>query len=209
MDEVRALRRMNRMAVIDYDVHDGSDRVHGLEGYSSAVLLLRYRGQPIGRSQLEVRDGRFTRADALASLDRNAPLLRQRLMVADLLGWQERPEPRSLPSATVAICTRNRPDDLRRCLGGVMSLLDDGQEGCWSSDNTPPDGKTREVVTEFPSVRYACQPRPGLNHAPELCAGKPVRGEVVAFIDDDATPTPNGSRRISRTSRTIVLAVTG
>jgi GT2 family glycosyltransferase len=48
---------------------------------------------------------------------------------------------------------------------------------------------TRQVVAEFPSVRYVRLDRPGLNVA-RNAAMQRAAGEIVVFIDDDAIPDP-------------------
>ena len=47
----------------------------------------------------------------------------------EYLDWDEvQSKSFSLPLATVAICTRDRRDDLKRCLDALMHLPNDGQE---------------------------------------------------------------------------------
>ena len=38
----------------------------------------------------------------------------------DTLEWDERGRVEAMPIATVAVCTRDRPEDLRRCLEAFM-----------------------------------------------------------------------------------------
>jgi GT2 family glycosyltransferase len=93
-----------------------------------------------------------------------------------------------LASATIAICTRERPDDLRRALAGIARQV--GLEhDVLVVDNGPPTTATREVVAEFGGVRYVCEPRRGLNAARNRALAE-ARGDIVAFCDDDAVPEP-------------------
>jgi len=95
---------------------------------------------------------------------------------------------------SVCICTRNRPDDLRKALESVSRSVYPVHEIIVSDDST--DELTRELVEfQFPSVRYLSGPRRGLcanrNHAL-----KAVTGTHVLFIDDDVVLDPHFLARI-------------
>jgi GT2 family glycosyltransferase len=92
-------------------------------------------------------------------------------------------EPADGPSMTVAICTRDRPDALARCLRSIGETVDAPHE-ILVVDNAPHERRTREVVARFPACRYLPEPRPGLSAARN--AGiRAATGDVVAFVDDD------------------------
>ena len=91
------------------------------------------------------------------------------------------------PSLTVAVCTRDRPDALARCIRSVAAV--ERPEGASKVevlvvDNAPPDGRTREAVAAAPGVRYVCEPRAGLNFARNRALHE-ASGAWVAFLDDD------------------------
>jgi glycosyltransferase involved in cell wall biosynthesis len=94
-----------------------------------------------------------------------------------------------MPSVTVAVCTRNRPESLARCLASLLALdpppgdLTQGFE-ILVVDNAPPDDRTRRTVEAAPGVRYAMEPRPGLNFGRNRALGE-ARGDILAFVDDD------------------------
>jgi glycosyltransferase involved in cell wall biosynthesis len=176
------------------DARDLPPSITGLEKYPRATILFRYGDRPIGRSDVTVTQGVISREQLTAALGPAAQWKCHERRVWEMLGWEERPAPAMLPSATVAICTRDRPDDLQRCLEGIAQLLDDGQE-VLVIDNCPSNDESQEVVKAFPGVRYQREPRPGLNHA-RNCALQHANGEIVAFIDDDATPDRNWLRAI-------------
>ena len=104
------------------------------------------------------------------------------------------------PSLTVAICTKDPPVDLARCLECLMALRsgeDGGDFEILVVDNAPSDGQTRERVASLPPVKYVMEPRPGLNFARNR-ALKEATGEMIAFLDDDVTVDRhwlNGLRR--------------
>ena len=107
--------------------------------------------------------------------------------IADELGLNKPPP--VMPPVTVAICTRDRPELLGRCLSGLLPQLEDarrnGQAGdVLVIDNAPSDDRTRALVAGMPGVRYYREPRPGLDFA-RNSALRLAEGEFVAFIDDD------------------------
>jgi GT2 family glycosyltransferase len=84
-----------------------------------------------------------------------------------------------------AICTRSRPDMLRRALASVLAQSAPLAE-ILVVDNHPADVRTADVVTrEFPGIRYVAEPVPGLDFARNR-ALRAASGDVVAFLDDDA-----------------------
>ena len=90
-------------------------------------------------------------------------------------------------SVTVAVCTRDRSELLAGCLAS-MARLDPAPGEVLVVDNAPSDDSTRDVALAA-GVRHVVEPRPGLNRARER-ARHEARGEVVAFVDDDARPEP-------------------
>jgi GT2 family glycosyltransferase len=91
------------------------------------------------------------------------------------------------PHITVVICTFNGARTLADCLAGLAGvrypnfdviLVDDG-----STDDTV------EIASQFP-VRVISTPNRGLSAARTLGAEQ-ARGEIVAYLDDDARPDPD------------------
>lgn len=98
------------------------------------------------------------------------------------------PEPQpALPRMSVVICTRERPDDLRRCLAALVRQTA-GPIEVIVVDNAPRSDGTRRVAEEA-GVRYVVETRPGLNCA-RNCGFQAARAEIVAYTDDDAVPLP-------------------
>jgi Predicted glycosyltransferases len=126
----------------------------------------------------------------------------------DILGWDERGQVEAMPIATVAVCTRDRPEDLRRCLDALMRLPDDGQEYL-VIDNCPATDATKELIKNYPKVRYVREDVPG-SSAARNAALREAKHEFVAFTDDDAAPDPNWLRSLLRNFRDPrVMCVTG
>jgi GT2 family glycosyltransferase len=90
-----------------------------------------------------------------------------------------------LPAITVAICTRDRPEELAGCLAAVSPQLTASDE-LLVVDNAPQSAATRKLSIEF-GCAYACEPRRGVRFARNLGLATAKR-DVVAFIDDDCRP---------------------
>jgi len=196
-------------AILDLDLEQLPTVIGGLEGYRQALVLFRLRQQPLARGMLPVVDGRIAGAE-----------LRD-LMLSEV-GWSfEDPWLRiylglgaappmacKLPSATVAICTHGRPDDLHHSLEALTRLPDDGQE-LLVVDNRPSTEETRTLVGRYAGVRYVREDRLGLDVARNR-AMREARNDVVAFLDDDAVPDPGWLRALLPSfGDPLVLCVTG
>ena len=97
----------------------------------------------------------------------------------------------SRADVTVAICTRDRADVLGRALDSLNGQSRPPLE-ILVVDNAPSDDATRRQVElrhpagdGSPAVRYVREPVAGLDFARNRALAE-ARGEVVAFIDDDA-----------------------
>lgn len=89
---------------------------------------------------------------------------------------------------TIAICTHNRPAQLQRCLASLESQIT-GQSEVLVIDSAPSDTAT-QTVARTAGVRYIATTRPGLDVARNL-ALYAAKGEIIAFIDDDAVAAPD------------------
>lgn len=90
---------------------------------------------------------------------------------------------------SVAVCTRDRPEELRRALESLARQEPPPFE-VLVIDNVPRDARTRELVESgFPGFRCLEEPGPGLDFARNRALSAAV-GDVVAFLDDDAVAEP-------------------
>lgn len=97
-------------------------------------------------------------------------------------------------SVSAAICTRDRPEELRRALESLSAQTVPPAE-ILVIDNAPADDRARRVVREhFPAVRYLREEVPGLDVARNRALAE-AAGEVVAFLDDDAVAEPEWTAR--------------
>lgn len=175
------------LATFDLDIDHLPQSLALAHGQDGAFVLLRVAGKPVGQAIL----GR-------AALSVEMPLRRKLMMAANSSFWEaflqrelgvarlHEPEIER-PECTVVICTRDRTDDLRRCLEGLRNLV------CTPSilvvDNAPSSDSSRELVRQFPTVQYVREEMPGLDVARNR-AIRETESEVIAFIDDDAVPDP-------------------
>ncbi len=93
-------------------------------------------------------------------------------------------------TVSVVVITRNRAEQLRRCLDALAVQTRDPEE-LIVIDNGSID-HTREVVETFagnPRPIYRCEPNVGYGRARNAGVAAAV-GEVIAFVDDDAVVRP-------------------
>lgn len=169
--------------VLELDLAEGIADLGGLDGYAHAMVLWRWRGRVLGRAEMEVREGRIAAASvwraALRTLD-------PATIGAAIADGTDR-EPAAMPSpdpqsATVVVCTRDRPGDLRSCLESLARTVPPGTE-ILVVDNASSEASTRAVAEGF-EVRYALEPCPGLNRARSRGV-ETASGDIVVFVDDD------------------------
>src|SRR5262249_1495641 len=86
---------------------------------------------------------------------------------------------------TVAVCTRERPDELIRCLESLRRLAEQPKE-ILVIDNAPISEATHDIVARFPGVQYCRERRVGLSAARNTAMAI-ASGDIVAFADDDVT----------------------
>jgi GT2 family glycosyltransferase len=165
-------------AVREVQVEHVNAPLGGLDGYTQALVVFRHGVAVVGQAWMPVVDGRVAVAALRNYLPRLAWPIWQHTVAA------EPPPSRPLPSASVAVCTRDRAEDMARCLPSLDRLAAAGHE-VLVVDNRPSDERTRELVALYPRVRYVRELRPGLDAARNR-ALREARGEVVAFTDDDA-----------------------
>jgi GT2 family glycosyltransferase len=185
--------------VVTVDLADGVADVPGLGGYVLAFVVVLVGGEPVGCVCVPVEGDRCpAEAIAEAITTQLADELRRVVLLAAMAAAQSgrcpdlddlslhvrRETPAPSTSVTVAVCTRDRPDRLRRCLDAL---------GCQRTpasvvviDNAPStDATARLVAEQFPGFGYVVEPRPGLDHARNRALSA-CTSDVLAYTDDDA-----------------------
>lgn len=141
-------------AVLDLDFWQLPSTIKGLDRYSRALILIRMRGCPVGKVVLPVVNGSIHGTFLRNALMNAAGWRLWETWLHDYLGWDEACSVNSKPQpATVAICTRDRPEELRDCLKALHWMLKDGHE-IIVVDNCSATDSTRCVVENFRGVRY-------------------------------------------------------
>jgi GT2 family glycosyltransferase len=222
---------VKRIKTIDIELSRAFVPVHGLDDYVQVRALLRWRGQPIETVTLSVSNDECTARDLDSALSRPimakimAVVLRTNLAtlgteprtINQMLREKPAPSPSTrLPSISVAVCTRDRPDDLRACLNALCDLEHPPLE-ILVIDNAPRTNGTRQLVEAMQRspigtarIRYLLEPKPGLDWA-RNCAITEACGEIVAFTDDDVIVDPGWTAALAKAfgENSDVMAVTG
>jgi GT2 family glycosyltransferase len=158
--------------------------------YERAFVVGRLCGRPIGHALLSVARG-IVDPEALAdhaawwlaSLD--AAALDDRWTGTSVPGAEEIPP----PSMAVAVCSRDRPEDLRRCLTALEHAWERGHEVVVVDNDRHSPGATAAVAKEFELVRCVRESTPGLSAARNRAVIE-TASDVLCFTDDDAVPEP-------------------
>ncbi|MBE0568952.1 MAG: glycosyltransferase [Deltaproteobacteria bacterium] len=161
-------------------------------GDTGVAILLRRKGRPIAFLMQAFPGGSVLSPGDLERLIRRE--VKPHLLEERLSEENGTAVPASgFPSITVAICTRDHPEDLARCLGSLEVLRTGeggGDFGILVVDNAPSDGRTRDRAASVPGAVYVVEPKPGLDFARNR-ALKEATGEWIAFLDDDVVVDPH------------------
>lgn len=104
--------------------------------------------------------------------------------------------PPSLPSVSVIVVSWNRPDDLRRCLMALQQQDHPALELVLVADAGSGELAFNAMRAAGWAARLAANPGGNISVARNIGLGL-ARGEVVAFIDDDAMAEPTWARRLA------------
>jgi GT2 family glycosyltransferase len=188
-----------QFAIVDVDLDGPIARVHRPAGAHDGALLIGRRDRvPIGScfhvGPLDPDD------QAVAALLERRP--------------DEPPGPVDVPlSITVAVCTKDRPDLLARCLDAIArSIAAAGDEVVAEMlviDNASGDERTRDTALAAGS-RCVREEVPGLDVARNAAVAA-ATGAVLAFVDDDVVVDELWVRTLARAfaAHPEAVAVTG
>jgi glycosyltransferase involved in cell wall biosynthesis len=150
---------------------------------SAMRLLVRSGRRPLGWADLDALgpDANFG-AEIRCAVERQLtwPALKAATFVKlqGALGAKSELQPIS-----IVICTRDRTENLKRCLEAIAELEGEAHEVI-VVDDAPSTSTTQDYVQGLQEVRYVREDRPGLdwarNHGWEA-----ARFELIAFTDDD------------------------
>lgn len=211
--------------VVDIELSRPISTIEGLDRYMGLKGLVRLHGVPIGYINAPITLACCT-AETLSKLilENHAWAIICQLLKNGLAS-SHRPEDLRLedlidlppaeyagewPLVTVAVCTRDRPDDMKLCLE-ALSKLDYPNLDILVVDNAPQTEATKELIeTHYPAVRYVREPRPGLDWARNRAILE-AKGEIIAYTDDDVVVDPGWVKGLAQVfaENPDVMAVTG
>jgi len=111
-------------------------------------------------------------------------------------------------SVSLIICTRDRPESLKRCLQSLQQLTPAANE-IIVVDNAPQNDSTQTLIQQFEGVHYLLESQPGLSHARNTGI-QHSQGDIIVFTDDDICIHPLWLQQLcSGFSEPEVMAVTG
>jgi GT2 family glycosyltransferase len=172
-----------RYRLVDIEVTRPLTPLEFTAGETGAALILRRGGRPIGFFMRENAGQRSWSSEELSLWIGDE--VKTKMMEEAIRDELSRAEAGvRLPSLSVAICTRDRVSNLKRCLLSLLPLQQNFGFELLVVDNAPPDQAAAKLVKEFPGVRYVLEPRPGLDFARNR-AWREATGDVIAYLDDD------------------------
>ncbi|MFB7929259.1 glycosyltransferase [Streptomyces sp. NPDC056039] len=186
-EEIRRFLDIGAVQVAELDLDGDGDEAVLRPGpgsppvtHGEVFVLVRRGGRPVGTMLGRVPEG----ADARGVLEARA---RAECAARDVEDTGCAGEP---PYTSVVVATRERAGQLARALDSLLAQ-DHPRFEIVVVDNAPVTDETRELIERkyAERVRYVCERVPGLAvaHNAGLAA---VRGEVVAFTDDDVVADP-------------------
>lgn len=166
---------------------------------AETLLVFWWGDTPVG--QISDRDAPGTPIDVQqhwAGLEATSPALRARRGAENGATGA---------STSLVICTRDRPEELARCLASLSAQTRRPDEVI-VVDNASRDGRTR-AAARAAGVTYVREDRPGLDIARNTGV-RAARGEIVAFTDDDVRLHPRWLERLAGALEDgMAMAVTG
>ncbi|MGH3086349.1 MAG: glycosyltransferase family 2 protein, partial [Rubrobacteraceae bacterium] len=195
---------MRRIKVVEDELGAPPVPFGDVAGYDGLRAIARLHGVPIGSVETPLSGDGFTTEDLRRIILRRLAwrIMRQHLidrlhapLPPDGLNLEELPDtphptfdgPR--PPITVAVCTRDRAEDLRPCLD-ALTRLDYPRLDILVVDNAPSSDATERLVKDaYPRARYVREDRPGLDWARNRAIAE-ARGDILAYTDDDVVVDP-------------------
>ncbi len=211
--------------VIDIELSQQLLDIEGLNGYSKLKALIRLYDAPIGYINIPVYGNRCHSTQiAKEILDQHSwnimreivyhglanPMEPSGLSIEDLLQLKPQKYEGPTPLVTVAVCTRDRTNNLMLCLDSLQKLEYPALE-ILVVDNAPTSESTKQLVkSKYPNTRYVHEPRPGLDWARNRAIIE-ARGEIIAYTDDDVVVDSHWISALAKmfVEYNDVMAVTG
>jgi GT2 family glycosyltransferase len=159
------------------------------EGETGLAIIMRRKGRPVGFWLDSPAGKRILRP---AEIGQRIIAEAGQALLAEAIREEVAPPPAAaVPSVTIAICTKDRPDELAGLLMSLqtsiaVALRRNAALEIVVIDNAPSDDRSRQMALSFPGTRYALEPKPGLNFARNRAVLE-ANGDWVVFMDDDVS----------------------
>lgn len=213
------------LKVVEIELSQSVPDFVNLERYFFLKALIRLHGVPLGYVQAPITLGKC-RSQTLSKLileQHSESIIRQllknglasperpeNLQMEDLVNLPPAPFEGEQPLVTVAVCTRDRAEDMKRCLEAITKL-DYPHLEILVIDNAPQTEATKELIAQhYPQVRYVPEPRLGLDWARNRAILE-ANGEIIAYTDDDVVVDSGWVSAIAQkfAENPDIMAVTG
>jgi glycosyltransferase involved in cell wall biosynthesis len=167
--------------ITEYDLSRPVSTIWGIEGYQQVLILIRNMGQPLDIFRLPNIDGEFALLRSKIEME-----IEHRLGISPAMryGFSRISHQKEVSELgiSVIVCTRDRPELLRRCLNSLQQLNYSGHEVI-VVDNASRTKETAEIVNTT-NFRYVYEKRPGLDWARNRGI-KEAKHSILAYVDDD------------------------
>ncbi len=185
---------------MDLDLGRPAAPVEDAAGFAGVQALVWNDGAPVGWITVPLSAGRCS-AEVIASASAHLGAPESAAASGDPDQW---------PTVTVAVCTRDRTEDLARCLEALAAIRYPALD-VLVVDNAPTSDSTERLVRgQCLPVRYVREGRPGLDWARNR-AIEEATGDILAFTDDDVIVDAGWVHALARAfaADPAVSAVTG
>lgn len=203
------------IAVRTVDLAEPLRGLSDVADYHSARVFVMWKDRLLGRvdipthhhsvSAMRLRDAIV---DALGPRLINA-ILHHHYTLEDQPAGDESETLTQSASVSIVVATRDRPEDLRRCLGSLSAQRSSRRIEVVVVDNNPASGLTPPVAAEFPGVVFVNEKRKGLSYARNrgIIASS---GDIIIATDDDVTAPPDWVEKLTAPfAQSDVAVVTG
>lgn len=210
MTEPNTGKTFSPSRIVEVELTEPLPRLEPSDQYGSAFVLARLHTEPIGVVTVGLGD-KGVSPDELATRlwsELSEPIT-ERFVDAGLAapaeltnaGLEAEPDAwpflrnraaslADAPSISVVLCTRDRADQLEKCLKGLARLVYPRFE-VLIVDNAPTSDAVQIIVESYAGAatkfRYCREPTPGLSWARNAGIAA-TTSEIIAFVDDDDEP---------------------
>lgn len=216
------IRLVHPIKVLELDLSEFHS-LHKLIDYSKIKILIKFYGRPVGYLDCTLIEGDLNFNSVFDEIFSKFHLKILTIFIESkfnyhsstfnfiedkLLGSKE-PTPIFVPLISVIVCTRNRANDLEKCLASIQLLNYDNYEVIVVDNASDTDDTKLLVLNNFPEFIYVKEQYPGLNWARNRGVIE-AKGEIVVYADDDVIVDKNWLLFIAKCfDNNLVMGVTG